>query len=323
MGIAWDGFLKLPAEVMPAAQVKLQWYSYIVRIEKSNTLLNNVASKIYSAFEAKGLRDKVTMVKGQSVAMLYPSPNHRQCGDIDLYASPEYFTQVKDILEELAGVKTNSGHPVHIDIELDGVTIELHHKLLDLYSRKKRKNFNEALCAWYPDNSANFMIGDQQIATPQPPFNEAYVLLHLYKHLILFGVGLRQVIDWCQTYRLLDPKEVILPEYSKIRALLSSFAVDYLGFEASEVAAYSPSTSQAKVEKIINIILTDGNFGQHNTKRVSHKSSSYIVRKFHSFCYMTSRCCKIWRVLPGDVSEYMFGFVTKTLGGIFTGRIHD
>ncbi len=82
-GIVFDGICRLPDEFQPSQGAFAKWVVAADRIERSNERMNAVLKDLTGIFVSRGLRP--VLQKGQGVAVLYPTPLHRECGDIDFY----------------------------------------------------------------------------------------------------------------------------------------------------------------------------------------------------------------------------------------------
>lgn len=82
-GVLLDGLSKVIVKDDPHSQkLKLQWIANALQLERRNVLTNQCAKKVTEFFREGGYRNCV--LKGQGVALLYPNPKRRRCGDIDL-----------------------------------------------------------------------------------------------------------------------------------------------------------------------------------------------------------------------------------------------
>ena len=86
-GIVMDGILKLPAEYLPPAPIKLKGIQQLLRIEQLNRRLNGEAVQVSEFLQAEGYA--CTILKGQGIARYYPNPLHRMPGDIDVWPDAE------------------------------------------------------------------------------------------------------------------------------------------------------------------------------------------------------------------------------------------
>ena len=89
-GIVFDGICRLPDEFQPSQAAFAKWVVAVDRIERSNERMNVILKELTGIFVSGGLRP--VLQKGQGVAALYPTPLHRECGDIDFYF-PERATE--------------------------------------------------------------------------------------------------------------------------------------------------------------------------------------------------------------------------------------
>lgn len=87
LGIVVDGMLKLPAEYLPPAPIKLKGIQQLLRIEQLNRRLNGEAVQVSEFLQAEGYA--CTILKGQGIAQYYPNPLHRMPGDIDVWPDAE------------------------------------------------------------------------------------------------------------------------------------------------------------------------------------------------------------------------------------------
>ena len=89
IGIGFTAVEKLHAMgvVCPAA-LRMQWMALALQIEKRNALLNEQCRQLARKYEHDGL--ETCILKGQGNLMNYPEElrNRRQCGDIDVWATP-------------------------------------------------------------------------------------------------------------------------------------------------------------------------------------------------------------------------------------------
>ena len=83
VGVLLEGVERLPAELVPYQQMLLQWIGLGQITDNTYSLQCNRAKELTERLGVLGIRSCV--LKGVGVAQLYPSPSHRQCGDIDLW----------------------------------------------------------------------------------------------------------------------------------------------------------------------------------------------------------------------------------------------
>ena len=83
MALTWDGILRLPIQLHPNMELKLQWGIKVEHIERKYQRYCKVAHEITQLYKQ---HDIATLhLKGVGLSTLYPVPSHREGGDIDIY----------------------------------------------------------------------------------------------------------------------------------------------------------------------------------------------------------------------------------------------
>lgn len=97
IGIVCDG---LQSVTVPAKFKKLfiRLAVQVLRIEQMNGILDQMVASFSERLRENGVQ--AVLLKGQGIATLYPKPNHRQCGDIDLYVGIAQFEKTKALFKE-------------------------------------------------------------------------------------------------------------------------------------------------------------------------------------------------------------------------------
>ena len=137
-GFSFYGVQKLPREQWPEPQLKFEWIGLAEQIRLQNEKNNKILRELSVLLNHNDV--DYVVVKGQIVGEYYPEPLSRQAGDIDFYVVPEDFDRAKQIIKDTWDVtyKVTEGHH-HIEFEYQDVPLELHHKLIKLYNKKKRR----------------------------------------------------------------------------------------------------------------------------------------------------------------------------------------
>lgn len=182
--------------------LKMQWLGIAAIIQQRNEYMNKRCVELQANLAAVGFRNSI--LKGQGVATLYASSNlsHlRQPGDIDVYvdASREDVIRYAQLMGDC--------HPdwdykhLHLKVYND-VEVEVHYvPEVFLNLRKNRK-----LQRWFVEHKEdmfdsvkihrNESTENMSLVSPSIEFNVFYILLHIYRHFLYEGVGLRQLFDY-------------------------------------------------------------------------------------------------------------------------------
>lgn len=276
VGMIVSGIELLPPELKPSQEILLQWIGKGIMIETQNKQLDSAAEQLTRIFKVGGLRSCV--LKGQGIARLYPQPERRQSGDIDLWVEGGR----KKVLGFLKDNYLETGQVVihHVDAHiLDGVESEihfmpvyacnpfLHHRLQTFFIQHANEQF------------ANFdkMMG---FAYPTLRFNAVYILSHIYMHFLYEGIGLRQFVDYFYVLKHLSEEERIQAKIDVNAVGLSKFAgaVMYVletvcGMENSMAIAIN---DEKRGMVLLDEIMKSGNFGKYD-KDLENRSEDDLI----------------------------------------------
>lgn len=194
-GVSFEGFLKyqeFSENVQESKKIKLQWIASVLQLEQRNELTNLRAQQLTEFFSQGKFRTCV--LKGQGIALLYPNPKHRHCGDIDLWVEGKRDDIVNYIRSK--GVKVYDVHLVHATAEFfKDVAVEIHFCPSWMYN----PFFNRRLQLFFASQaSAQFAHYDEKVGFAYPTifFNLVHSMVHINRHVFEEGIGLRQLMDY-------------------------------------------------------------------------------------------------------------------------------
>lgn len=194
LGVCYPALNRLPSDCRPSPNVYLVWAAKANYIRQDNKKKLKVLSELLSLFENHDIHPVV--MKGFSSAILYPEPDLRICGDIDLYIPDKYKEAVKFI--EILGFEISFTHKHH-KFYYDGVLIELHHDIISPPFRKLREySIHEVE---YP--GVKFKVFDETTTG-------ILLLTHAVTHLIGPGLGFRHLCDYAlfsYKYSFIEPEQ--------------------------------------------------------------------------------------------------------------------
>ena len=287
-GILLHGIEKLPAEQRPAKVFLLQWIGVGEIIKQQNSLLNDRCKELTSNLSAAGLHP--TILKGQGIAQCYPESLQklRQPGDIDVYVD----CGLRKALEyaESLGQKNVEWDYKHLHLKIwDDTEVELHYHvevLLNLWkNRKLQKWFREHQNAIFNanDNLNHKANTDRTNDTngfviPTVEFNVFYILLHIYRHFLYEGVGVRQIVDYYFVLKNLNLNDNLNVNESYAYKAVREFGMtrfakglmwvmhEALGM-SREWMLWEPDEKEGRY--ILEQVMMGGNFGHHD-ERLKH-----------------------------------------------------
>lgn len=272
-GITFQALKYLPDEALPPEPLMIRWAAETDAIERRNSKMNEVLGNLYSAFTEKGLHP--VLQKGQGVALFYEYPMLRECGDIDLYFDSREAWREALSLVQSQGIRVSRQADKSIYYTYKGVTVEHHTRLFDLYnpflqryavSLERKNGFR---CMTLPGQP------ETHIAVPSPLLNLLLLDLHILKHAVGRGIGLRQLCDMARACSVLhddtDPDEMkaISRKFGLTgwNRLLHAFLKDSLGLPAVCLPYRETAPSG---QPLADIIWRGGNFGRYGKGHDPH-----------------------------------------------------
>lgn len=195
------------------------------------------------------------VMKGPSVAVYYPRPELRMSGDLDLYVNKKEQPALLSWLENKGYLLFQSPDGAWLG-RRDGLYIDLHRSYFDLT-----------------------LPADH---LPPIPSREAeiYMLsLHILKHAMGPGIGLRQVCDLAMALRAPGYNPQLLKRYfdrnrlGRWNRMLCSFIQNRFGIDSG---MYTKNVSYKALE---GIVLGGGDFGRYGQDRESASASGARLRK--------------------------------------------
>ncbi len=288
-GLVFRGLQYLPDEMLPSDGLLIRWTAEADAIERKNRGMNKVLSGLYTLFRSQELNP--VLQKGQGVARFYEMPLLRECGDIDLYFnSPKSMSAAASCIQR-TGASLKAGPYASLFYVFHGIEVEHHSRLFDLYSPFLRYRADR-LEADKGYETFQLLSGtDVRITVPSPFLNLLLLDLHILKHSLGWGVGLRQLCDMARACHKLHGK-VNHEEMKrtcrsfglkKWNPLLHAFLTEYLGLPFSALP-YPETAPDAR--PLLDIVLKGGNFGYRLAER-SSQGQSVLKRKIRtaqSFC---------------------------------------
>lgn len=197
--IAWDGFQRLKGEGQIELQydlprtLKLQWAMQVDEIERRYEK-QQVAIHALAAFYREH-EISMMILKGYGLSLFYPVPNHRPCGDIDLWLFGEQ-ERADKALQERYGLQIDTEKHYHTVFTFQGVMVENHFSLLNPNSHLSNRPIERRLRALLPDQSAAIALDKENLYIPNADFNALFILRHSAAHFAAAEIGLRHLVDW-------------------------------------------------------------------------------------------------------------------------------
>ena len=143
-----------------------------------------------------------TLIKGYSLSQLYPDPDMREFGDVDIYVGEDNYQRAAQIVTAAypnAHWHSDTHGGIHfilvIDESLDRV-VELHRVTMEFAHPTANAHFQAFTHTHLDAHTPCIELYGQSIPVPPAAYNALYVFLHAWHHFESTGVGFRQLGDW-------------------------------------------------------------------------------------------------------------------------------
>lgn len=275
LGICFHGVERLHKQKQtPPQDLLFEWIGITEYIKQKNAFLDKQCEKLQAMLKEVGIRSSI--LKGQGIARYYGELAHfRQPGDIDIYVDCGRDRALQFAYDNgQKDVNWDYKH-LHLDVFKDA-EVEVHYRvevLLNLWKNKR-------LQRWFREHqdaiqSSKFKVQGGEIITPTTEFNVFYILLHIYRHFLYEGVGLKQIVDYYMTLRMVNCSRLMVHDYvnavhefrmEKFAKGLMWVMHETLGM-SREWMLWEPDEKEGRY--ILNQVMTGGNFGHHD-ERLKH-----------------------------------------------------
>lgn len=313
-GILFDSFTFLNESQLPPRELRLKWAVRVNQIEDHNKRMNEVIASQNALFDELGV--KAILLKGQGVAACYLNPLRRLSGDIDWWFEDDGYDVLLNFLRQQ---NISMTHPLDsVGYEWKGIHCDHHRRLFDIFSpfnssflKKLQKNYRSAQQA--------VELEGQSVSILAPELQMLQVNVHILKHLLSFGVGLRQLCDAAVLYRVhqnqIDSSQIEMI-YKRIGVLnwihlLHGMLVEYLGL-SKELIPF-PYPSDQRVDWVMKEIWLSGNFGVHDKRYMGREGQTAPTRSVKGVRRLGRNLSIYFKYAPQEV---LFFYIKRFKEGV-------
>lgn len=300
--IVVDGLEKLPDGQKPPKPVLLQWIGEVLQgYEYRYELYRRAIAELASFYNEHGF--KMMVLKGYACGLDWPRPEHRPCGDIDIWQ----FGQQKEadaLLSKEKGIVIDKCHHHHTVFNWRGFMVENHYDFVNVHARKSSKELEEIFKELGKDDSHFIDLYGEKVYLPSPNLHALFLIRHMVSHFVGSNISLRQVLDWAYFVQK-HTKEIdwdwllgVLKEFHMIDFFncINAICVEDLGFTVSIFPSvqFVPNMKERVLKDII-----DPTFATESPrsfiKRIAYKYRRWKGNAWkQDLCYSESRWLAFW-----------------------------
>lgn len=183
--------LELEIDSESLEDLKYEWFGSTLQAEDEYLGKFRQASRFAAALAKKGV--KCFVLKGMAFAQYYPVPEHRECGDCDVYLG-EGWAVGNEVAVSIGG-RYDSGTRKHSHLFLGDLMIE-NHRYITNSGWTGRRSGVENLLRKRLEEGATKEIGGSELLCPCDHFNALFLLIHAVGNFTSSGMSLRMIYDW-------------------------------------------------------------------------------------------------------------------------------
>lgn len=257
--------------------------------------LNHLSADVMAVLEKNNI--PATLIKGYSLSGLYPDPDMREFGDVDIYVGETNYMRAAEVVTAAypdahwhSGLHGGLHYILVLDENMDRV-VELHRVTME-FSDAKADTLYQAFTHRYLDhNTQSVSLYETTIPVPPMAYNTLYVFMHAWHHFECDGIGFRQLGDWAlslqHTHQQLSPTEwqSLVTEIDQIltaihlKTIWQTFGhvlVNQLHLPADAFPLYT-SRYQRRAKRLLRQLLRDGHRGRPSDFRIKEIA---LMRRF-------------------------------------------
>lgn len=192
--VVLDGIACLPEEARPPKELLLQWIgntlqSYEYRYE----LYRRAIAELAAWHNMNGY--KMMVLKGYACSLNWPKPEHRPCGDIDIWQ----FGKQKEAdrgLSKDKGIRIDNSHHHHTVFYWRDFMVENHYDFINVYHHKSSAEVEKILKRLGEDDSHFVEVYGEKVFLPSANLHALFLLRHAMSEYASSCIHVRQVLDW-------------------------------------------------------------------------------------------------------------------------------
>ena len=191
--VVLDGIEKLPEQQRPYKVFLLEWIGetlqgYEYRYEQYKQAIADLAS----FYDSHNL--KMMILKGYACSLDWPKPEHRPCGDIDIWLFGKQ-KEADELVVKEKGVEIDYGHNVHTVFNWGDFMVENHYEFFDQRRYRSLAKLEQELESM-ADESSSIEVQGAKVYVPSANLHALFLIIHALNHFASIGISLRQVLDW-------------------------------------------------------------------------------------------------------------------------------
>lgn len=259
LALVWDAVGMLPEALRPPRELCLRWAVNVERIEQLYRRQEAALARLAAFYRDHGM--PVMVLKGCGLSRLYPVPEHRPCGDIDIWLFGRQPEADRLLTAEL-GIQVDSRKEHHTTFRFEDIPVENHYDFVNTQSHASNAGIERLLKSHAEKPGEAIRVNGVPVYTPSAAFNALFLVRHAGVHFAAARIGLRHLADWyvfvARCHAEIDwPALYAAARQARMAEFLNclnALCIDFLGLDAGLFPRFA---HDAELEyRVLNEILT-------------------------------------------------------------------
>lgn len=259
-GIVIDGIELLPEDQRPPKELLLQWIGNVLQsYEYRFELYRRAIAEMAAWYNSHGF--KMMVLKGYACSLDWPKPEHRPCGDIDIWLFGKQKEADKLIIKE-KGIQIDNSHHHHTIFNWRDFVVENHYDFIETHHHSSSPGLERILKEKGADDAHSVNVYCEKVYLPSPNLHALFLLRHMMEHFASTDITLRQLLDWAFFVKAHGKEvdwswlETVLDEYGMRQSydIFNAICVEDLGFEVNLFTRiqFEPSLKKRVLNEILS-----------------------------------------------------------------------
>ena len=237
--VVLDGIERLPEQKRPPKLFLLEWIGETLQGYKYRyELYQRAIAELAEYYNSHGY--KMMVLKGYACSLDWPKPEHRPCGDIDIWLYGKQ-READVVLAKEKGIDINKKHEHHTVFYWNDFMVENHYDFINIHRHYSHRGLEQIYKELGQDDSNYVDLRGEKVYLPSTNLHALFLIRHALNHFTSIGINLRQVMDWAffaeKHTSKIDWQWLIgiLEKYHMMNFYncLNAICVEDLGFDAS------------------------------------------------------------------------------------------
>lgn len=302
VAVVLDGVEKLPDNKRPPQALLLQWIGEVLQnYEQRYDLYCKAIAEIAEFYNTHHY--KMMVLKGYACSLDWPKPEHRPCGDIDIWLFG--LQKHADIcLQESTGVKVDDSYHHHTVYHWNNFSVENHYDFLNVHHHKSNEALEAILKDLGRDDNYYVQLHGEWVYLPSPNLHALFLLRHILSDFASTNTTFRQLLDWAFFVEKHGKNvdwiwlETVLNKFGMKPAysIINAICVEDLGFHSDifPTVQYEPRLKNRVLNEILSPEFTEIEKGGI-VSRALFKYRRWKANKWkHELCFNDSMSSAFW-----------------------------